>query len=404
MNENQESMGMMGIEVRPRSWTATSIATLALALALAPAVSAQEAQGKAAPLGLEQLARRALETNRELRAAREGLVTAQEQVSEAWSNVYPSIDLNASYSRNISPNVNFLPAIFFDPTAGPDEYIGIQFGADNQWTSSVTFEQPLFRPSVFVAVGAAGRFEDLQEESVRGTAESVVTQVRLAYYQLLLAQEQVRLTENSLERVRQSLRETRALNQAGLASDYDVLRLEVELANLEPNLRRAENAVRQARRQLAIHTDIDDQDSLRVRGTLAEIDLENLEANSADNREILGFVGIRDVSTVDADEAVALATERRSDLQQLELTEELRRAEMRAEQATYLPELTLFGSYNINAQDNGSPNFFAAGDGQRAYSRIVGLRFSLPIFQGFRRDARIDQRRASLRQAQAQTS
>ena len=34
----------------------------------------------------------------------------------------------------------------------------------------------------------------------------------------------------------------------------------------------------------------------------------------------------------------------------------------------------------------------------------MGLRISVPIFQGFSRDARIDQRRAQVRQAQANTS
>ena len=41
---------------------------------------------------------------------------------------------------------------------------------------------------------------------------------------------------------------TRSLNRAGLSSDYDVLRLEVELANLEPELRRAENEFRRMQR------------------------------------------------------------------------------------------------------------------------------------------------------------
>jgi len=91
-------------------------------------------------------------------------------------------------------------------------------------------------------------------------------------------------------------------------------------------------------------------------------------------------------------------------VRQLSITEELRHAEMRAVQAEYLPEISLFGSYIVSAQDNGSPNFFGSGDGQRAYSRLVGLRVSMPIFQGFSRDARIDQRRATLRQARAATS
>ncbi len=361
------------------------------------------AQAMDRPLGLESLVRSALDSNRDLRAARYGLETAREQVSEAWSGVYPSVNLNASFSRNISPNVQFLPAQIFDPTAGPDDYISVQFGADNNWNSTISLEQPLFRAAAFIGVSTAGRFENYQNEVVRGQEQAVVTQLRTSYYQLLLAQEQVRLTENSLTRVRESLKETTALNRAGLASDYDVLRLEVEVANLEPNLRRAENSVRQARRQLAVQVDLADAEALSVRGNLAEMDLESLAGNSADNREILAFMGYGGADVAPVPNAMGMALDSRSDLRQMELTEDLRRAEMRVEQSEYLPEVTLFGDYIITAQNNGSPSFFAMGAGQRAYSRIVGVRVSLPIFQGFRRDARIDQRRAALRQAEAQT-
>ena len=381
--------------VKPR-WAFTL-----LALLLAAAFTAQS--GQAQTLGIEEAVRAALGNNRDVLAARLGLEEAREQVSEAWSSVYPTVDFNASYTRNISPTVNFLPAAIFDPSAGPDDYIGVRFGADNQWSSSVIVEQPLFRPSIFVALGAAGRFRSLQEESVRGQTQSVVTRVRIAYYQLLLAQEQVRLTDNSVNRVRQSLAETKALNRAGIASEYDVLRLEVELANLEPNLRRAQNAALQATRQIAVELDIADQESIEVRGSLAEMNLDDLNANSADNREVLSFMGGPTTPNESVAEVLGSAVELRSDLRQLGLNEELRHTEMRLEQVQYLPEITLFGNYIISAQDNGSPSFFGRGDGQRAYSRLVGVRFSLPVFQGFRRDARIDQKRALLRQAEAQT-
>lgn len=384
------------------------LTTLAVALAATADRSPVAAQEDTAPMGLVELTRFAIDGNRDLRAAREQYITAQEQVSEAWSNVLPSIDLSSSYTRNVSPTVNFLPAQIFDPSAGPDDYLAVQFGADNSWSSSINLEQALFRPNVIVALGAAQRFEDLQDEVVRGASQGVVTQIRAGYYDLLLAQEQARLTENSVRRVRESLRETTALNKAGLASDYEVLRLEVELANLEPNLRRAHNAVAQARRQLAIQANLADHESLRVRGTLAEMNLDDLSDNTPENRQILTFMGLDLPREADIEEvlprAMNRAQEMRSDIRQLELTEELRQAEMRAEQASYLPELSLFGSWTIAAQDNGSPNFFAIGDGQRAYSTLVGLRFSIPIFQGFGRDARIDQRRAQVRQAQANTS
>lgn len=355
------------------------------------------------PLTLDGAVRLALSQNRDVKAARFALEEANERVSEAWSNVYPSLDFNGSYTRNVSPTVNFLPAAIFDPTAGPDDYIGVQFGADNQWSTTVSLEQPLFSAAAFIGVGAAGRYKNLQQEMVRGLSQSVVTRVRSAYYQLLLQQEQHRLITKSVDRVRASLEETRSLNRAGLASDYEVLRLEVELANLEPNLRRAENAVRQAQRQLGLELGLPGGEVLAVRGSLATMDLNDLGANDEANREILAFSGYLGEGMASVDEAVAMAQELRSDLRQMVLTESLRKTEMRLEQVEYLPRVTLFGNYLISAQDNGSPSFFGRGDGQRAYGRNVGVRVSVPIFQGFRRDARIDQKRAALRQAETQT-
>jgi outer membrane protein TolC len=206
-----------------------------------------------------------------------------------------------------------------------------------------------------------------------------------------------------VRRVREALTETRALNEAGLVSEYDVLRLEVELANLEPNLRRARNAVRQARRQLAIEVGErpDDAETLTVAGSLAAMELDDLDANSPQNRAILSLVETELPAEGGETGLVSEAMARRADLRSLELTEDLRRTELRLEQVEYLPKISLFGTYSINAQQNGSPEFFGQ---PRAYARFVGLQVSLPVFQGFRRDARADQKRAALRQAQAQTS
>lgn len=392
-----EARALVGLGSWRRAAVIAAAVLAALGVATVEALVAQEA------LSLDGAVRMAIRQNRDVQAARLGLDEANERVSEAWSNVYPSLDFNASYTRNVSPTVNFLPAAIFDPTAGPDDYIAVQFGADNQWQSTVSLEQPLFSAAAFIGVGAAGRYKNLQEEVVRGLTQTVVTRVRAAYYQLLLQQEQLRLIAKSVERVRDSLQETRALNRAGLASDYDVLRLEVELANLEPNLRRAENAVRQAQRQMAVELDLPEEEPVAVRGSLATMNLNDLAANDAANQEVLAFAGYRGAGSEVVDDAVRMAQELRSDLRQLSLTESLRKTEMRLEQVEYLPRVTFFGNYLISAQDNGSPNFFGRGDGQRAYGRNIGVRVSLPIFQGFRRDARVDQKRAALRQAETQT-
>ena len=180
------------------SWKRAALVAAAVLLALgARHGRGAERAGRRPRSRCAQAVRTAIDRTGTCRPRGSALEEANEQVSEAWSNVYPSVDFNASYTRNVSPTVNFLPAAIFNPDAGPDDYIRVQFGADNQWNSTISLEQPLFSAAAFIGVGAAGRYKSLQEEVVRGVTQDVVTQVRLAYYQLLLAQEQLRLTENS---------------------------------------------------------------------------------------------------------------------------------------------------------------------------------------------------------------
>lgn len=391
---------------RPRLAATTGFAAL-LACGLGPS-GAEAGQTRIAPgfgdepVRLGTAIAASLERNRDILDATYQLAVARGQVSEAWSSFYPSIDLSSSFTRNVAPQVSFLPAQIFDPSAAEGDFIPVQFGADNLWNLSVNAEQPLFRPSVFVGVGAASHYRGLQREALRGRTQQAVTRVRIAFYEMLLAQEDVRLTENSLRRVGVALRETRAMREAGLAQAYDVLRLEVEFANLEPNLGRARQRRTAARRTLASELDMEPEAEFDVAGSLAEMNLDDVGANSPANREILEFASASTAVGVNASSVVARSTADRSDLRQLQITEDLRQAELRIEQAGYLPSIFAFGTYGLAAQQNGPPDFFGTS-AQRGSTKQIGLRVSFPIFSGFSRDARIDQKRAVLRQAEVQT-
>jgi outer membrane protein len=382
-----------------RKCTLNRAMQLCVAFSLALPLAAQQSE----VVTLEEAVNMALEQGRDVRDARLALEVAREQVSEQWAALLPKIDLSASYGRNLKVAQGFLPAIIFDPNASPSDLVAVRFGSDNSWNSAINVEQKLFAPGVFVGLGAANRFENLQSETVRGRRQAVVTRTRIGFYNLLLAQEQRRLTENSVRRVRESLDETRALNAAGLAADFDVLRLEVELANLEPNLMRARNAIRDAKRQLAIEMNVKDLEGIAVAGRLADLNLDDPTSNDMPNQGILAFSGLIRPETKAVEELFGGAQESRSDLRQLELTEQLRRTELRFEQVQYLPEITLFGSWTVLAQQDGKPNFFGSSSQQRTFGATAGVRVSFPIFQGFSRDARIDQKRATLRQAETQS-
>ncbi len=356
-------------------------------------------------MALDEALAIALERSRELREARLAVEEADGQVSEAWSAVYPRIELSGSLTRNISPPVSFLPEIFFNPDGDPDELVPVAFGRDNQWGSTLSLEQPVFEARAFIGVGAAARFKALQDEQLRGQVHQVTTRIRRAYYELLLAEEQARLIERSVDRVAESLDETRALNRAGLASDYDVLRLEVELANLTPELRRAANTALRVERELITDLDLPEGTRLTVEGSLAQMELDDPTANIPANRRLLELTGVDPPNMGDADGLDELHRRARassSTIQQAALNEELRQAELRVEQSEYLPRVSLFGDYSVQAQQDGALDFFGTS-GQRGYGRLVGIRVSVPLFTGFQRSARTDQKRSALRTARLQT-
>jgi outer membrane protein TolC len=371
-------------------------------LALAPALVLAPALGAQAPdtVTLDQAIGVALERSRAVAEATAGVTAANGRVREAWSTVLPDVSATATYQRNFKVQQFFLPAIFFDSTAAPGEVRPVRVGSDNSWFAGLTVEQPLFQVGAFIGVGAAGRFRALERERARGVSQNVVTAVRQRYFDVLLALEDVRLTEESVSRVRQTLAETQALNRAGLASDYDVLRLEVQLANLEPNLRRARDGAATARRALLLEMGRDVTEPIEVAGRLHQVNLADPGSNSPANAQLLALAG-PELTMAELDAAYQTALDARTDVRQATLNIDLERAHLAAERAEYFPKVSVFGAYNVNAQEDGGLNFFGESSQQRTTTAWGGIRVELPIFRGFSQSARMQQARAAIDQNRA---
>lgn len=342
----------------------------------------------------------ALENSLTLQDARLSLKIADGQVREAWSSVFPRLSTNASYSRSVKKQEIFLPARFFDPNASAADQIAVEVGADNVWVAGITFSQPLFDAAAFIGVGASGRVRQLQSETVRGTIQQVVTRVRQAYLDALLSVEQIRLIEQSLERVSQSLEEARSLHKAGMVSDYDVLRLDVQLSNLEAERHRARTGEAAAGRNLLVELGLAPELEITLEGRLNELNLEEHERNSSGNQILLQHVGFGDDSGLQFHEAYGRALEGRSDLRQLAITTSLEEARLAAQRAEYFPTLSIFYNYNLTAQENDALDFFGEQANQRTQFAVTGINVQLPLFTGFARGARMQQHRAAVRQSE----
>jgi len=180
-----------------------------------------------------------------------------------------------------------------------------------------------------------------------------------------------------------------------------VLRFEVQLANLEPQLRRAQDALATAKRTLLVAMGRSADGAIEVVGRLAEVNVLDPTQNTADNAMLITLSGPT-LDSVGLDTAYAAALAARSDVRQAQLGISVEEARLKVERAQLFPKISLFGSYNLYAQDPGSPSFFGGSSDYRSPAAAGGVRIELPIFRGFRESARMQQARASIEQNRAQ--
>jgi outer membrane protein TolC len=338
----------------------------------------------------------ALANNSDIKRAWLSVEDADEQVKIAWSNVLPEISSNISYTRNLEIPVNFVPAKFFDPNAPADKLVPLQFGTDNNWDGGFSVSQTIFRGEAIIGIATSTLYKSAQQENLRATTQQIITQTRLRYYNVLIARERLALQEKSIQRIEENLEENRKRYKAGLLDEYDVLQLEVQLANERPKLTEAKYALDQAYRNLLEAMGLPVQLDITAVGDLIEFDIRSDQATVAENEELKAIDTETPLKLDPTEDLMNMIDEWRGDLRILDVRTQLKDREITAIKSRFLP--TLETTYNLQwtAAQPGSPNFFGESN-QRARFQTLGFNLRVPLFTGFERlsnvnRAKIEQR------------
>lgn len=355
----------------------------------ADTTSISEAVGPQKVLNLTEAIQVGLANNSDIKRSLLSLKSADEQVSLAWSEVLPDVSGSATYTRNLEIPVNFVPATFFDPNAPAGELVPLQFGTDNNWQGGFSVQQTLFRGEAIIGISSSKLYKAAQAENFRATTQQIVTQTRLAYYNVLVAEEQLRLQEATVERLEKNLAENRARLKAGLVDEYAVLQVEVQLRNQEPQLTQARYNVQQAYRELKVVLGVPLNLEFSVQGDLNSFDVTAEEATNKMNQNLKRVDNMTPFQFNKEAEVMDIATDLRGDIRVLDQQNALKNREIKAIKSRFLPTLTANYNLNWSAAQAGSPVFFGT-DETRARSQTLGFTLSLPIFQGFQRTSNLD--------------
>jgi outer membrane protein TolC len=255
------------------------------------------------------------------------------------------------------------------PNGGDFGTIAAKFGVP--WTSSAGFDvsQLLFDGQVFVGLQARNGVEQFARKNAEVTQEQIKANVYKIYYQLAVAKKQVGVLDANIERFEKLLHDTKEIYKNGFAEKLDVDKVTVQLNNIKTEKEKIENMIAAGNSGLKFLMNMPQKEELILTDTLNEAilkeDILNANYNYSDRKEI----------------------------QLLKIAEKLGGYNVRRYQLSKIPTVAAFASYSKNAQRS-SFNFFNKGDWFT--TSLVGIKVSIPIFDGNRRNALIQQSKYEL--------
>jgi len=318
----------------------------------------------------------------------------------AWAEVLPTISADMTYTRNMEIPVNFVPGEFFG--GAPGSLVPIAFGTDNSWDGGFSVQQTLFRGQAFIGISSSSVFRMAQLENYRAASQLVVTQTRQVYHTVLIAKEQLRLQEATISRLRENLADNKSRADAGIIDDYEVLRVEVQLRNEDPRIQQSRNAVNAAYRNLKIIMGMPVDVDFEIEGDLSAFNILSTEV-SPTNASISLVSNQTPFQPLARETDVPNLGQSRGDLRVLDYQIQLKKKEISSEKSFYYPNITATYNLRWSAAQPGSPNFFGDSD-TRARFQTLGIKASLPIFDGMRRNTNVQRAIISRKDLEEQLS
>ncbi len=314
-------------------------------------------------LTLDESISKALENNWDIQISRKDIQKSQEQIDEAYANAYPRLEFTGNYTRNIKLPVLFIPPDnAFNPT---NNTLTMELGSKNSYSGTIGLSQVLYSQKVNTAIQIAGDYSEFSKVGNQATQEEVILSVKKNFYTILLAKQLVKVSKENYEAAKANFENVSSLYKQGVASEYDFLRSEVQVANAQPMLIQSENNLNLAKSSLKNLLTINIAQPVDIKGEFIfqEVPQELLMENSQN------------------------AVSRSPLVKQLELQESLLDKNITIQRSDYFPTIAFFGQYQFQTQDN----TFNINRYLWPQSFMVGLQVSYLLFDGFSRTARVQQ-------------
>ena len=347
-------------------------------------------------LTLDEAIRIALSENIAVKVADKEIERTQYARRGTYAALFPQVDGTASYSRTIKRQVMYMDfdigsfgnfggddseeeaPVIPGGDSGRSNNGGIEVGRLNTYSSGVQAMMPLVNAQLWKSLKITGEDVELAVEKARSSRLQTVTQVKQAYFGVLLAKEAFNVYKGVYESALENFQQTEKRYNADKASELDYQRAKSTVQNAIPNVYDSENAVVLGLWQLKAVMGIDLDEDIDVAGSLEDY-----------SQTMLRDIPLEDDITL----------ERNSTMRQLAIQAEELADNIKMQQYASLPSLALTFNYSINAMAND----FKFREYNWSPFSAAGLSLSIPIFAGGKRSNAVKQARNQHQQLLLQT-
>ena len=274
------------------------------------------------PIGLQQAIDLGIKNNKNLQEARLNVERSRKELREAQAALYPALNTELNFSEaESSQDARSLELTRQQSGGSIDEDL-----------SSSTFDGRINLTYDLYTGGLRGadiqrakkqvRFSELDLERITFATRFEIVR---DYYNLQNADSQVEIEQAAVNEARQTLQDAQLLTQAGIGTNFDVLRAEVELANARQRLTTAKAEQSTARRQLATTLSVGEQ-----------VELETADPIQPAGKWQLSL-----------EETIVTAYKNRPELEQLLVQREINQKQKQIALSKVRPQVGLLASYSV---------------------------------------------------------
>ena len=270
----------------------------------------------------------------------------------SYASLYPNVNISSSYQRTLLKQV-----MVMDMGGQPME---IKVGRDNSINASASASMPLVNAPLWESLKLSALDVELAVEQARSSKVSMISQVKQAFYGVLLAKESLAVMTQVYENAQANYDKTLQRYNVGKASELEKLRAQVNVMNAEPNVSSAENAVLLATWQLKAVMGLNLDTDIEVGGELSDYTEQLLTPYVSEDN-----------------------IENNSSMIQLDIQNRMLESNIRMQKKQYLPTLAASINYNYGAMGDDELRWFPSSN--------AALSLSIPVFDGFQKHYSIKQ-------------